>query len=77
MPVEMRGARRPFTERLYGRLSPQSQGKLSRTAVYGVPVTIDGVAASAGAPIESVREAAAQWCSLALAHSDGSSGREL
>jgi esterase/lipase superfamily enzyme len=66
-----------FTERLYGRLSRQSQGMLSRTAVYGVPVTIDGVAAAAGAPIESVREAAAQWRSLALVHSDGSSGREL
>ena len=44
-----------FTERLYGYLSPESQKALCRSAVYGVPVTLEGLAAVAGEPLDSVR----------------------
>src|SRR5262249_40382333 len=66
-----------FTGRLYGRLSPQAQGMLSRAAVFGLAVTLDGLAAVAGAPATAVREAAAQGRALALVHLDASGGRGL
>ena len=68
---------RIFTERLYGRLPPQEQRMLSQAAVFGLPVPVEGLAAVAGATVVAVREASAQWRSLALVHADASGGREL
>ena len=59
-----------FTGRLYGRLAPEARGMLSRAAVYGIPVTLEGLAAVAGGPGAAVREAAEQWRIFALAHRD-------
>jgi CHAT domain-containing protein/AAA ATPase-like protein len=39
-----------FTERLYGRLPPEAQRVLSQAAVYGLAVTLEGLAAVAGGP---------------------------
>jgi CHAT domain/AAA ATPase domain len=66
-----------FTERLYGRLPPETQRMLSQAAVYGLPVTLEGLAAVAGTPVAAVREAAEQWRALALVHGDASGGRDL
>ncbi len=41
-----------FAERLYSYLSPESQKALCRSAVYGVPVTLEGLAAVAGEPLD-------------------------
>ncbi|MEW5323924.1 hypothetical protein V2J23_18265, partial [Geobacillus thermoleovorans] len=43
-----------FTGRLYGRLEAASRRMLSRCAVYGVPVTLEGLAAAAGEPVAAV-----------------------
>jgi tetratricopeptide (TPR) repeat protein len=69
-----------FTGRLYGRLSLETQRMLSQAAVFGLAVPVEGLAAVAGASapeMSAVREAAAQWRSLALAHMDASGGRDL
>jgi hypothetical protein len=66
-----------FTERLYGRLSAAAQRMLSQAAVFGLAVTVDGLAAVAGVAAPAVREAAAQWRGSALAHMNTGSGRDL
>jgi tetratricopeptide (TPR) repeat protein len=66
-----------FTGLLYGRLPPEGQSMLSRAAVYGLPVTLEGLAAVAGAPEAVVRQAADQWRAAALVHVDRSGGRDL
>lgn len=63
-----------FTGRLYGRLPPSAQRMLSRATVYGLPVTLEGLAAVAGVEVAAVRAAAAQWRDAALVHVDGSGG---
>jgi tetratricopeptide (TPR) repeat protein len=57
-----------FTARLYGRLEAASRRMLSRCAVYGVPVTLEGLAAAAGEPVTAVEVEA--WQRLALVHAD-------
>ena len=59
-----------FTERLYGYLSPESQIALSRSAVYGVPVTMEGLAAAAGGTMEGVEAFAQEWKDGALAYEE-------
>jgi tetratricopeptide (TPR) repeat protein len=59
-----------FTERLYGYLTPESQKALSRAAVYGVPVTLQGLAAAAGEPIDRVKAYAQNWQNRAFAYQD-------
>jgi tetratricopeptide (TPR) repeat protein len=66
-----------FTERLYGRLEPASQGMLSRAAVYSIPVTVEALAAAAGTTTEAVQREVEQWQRLALAHTDIGRGRGL
>ena len=50
---------------------------LTRAAVYGLPVTLEGLAAVAGASEAVVRQAAEQWRAAALVHVDRSRGRDL
>ena len=57
-----------FTAQLYGNLSPNSQRALSRVAVYGVPVNLDGLAAAAGEPVERLRAFTREWQDCALAY---------
>jgi len=57
-----------FTARLYGNLSPDSRRALSRVAVYGVPVNLDGLAATAGEPVERLRAFTREWQDCALAY---------
>jgi hypothetical protein len=52
---------RIFTARLYGYLTPEARLALSRAAVYGVPVTLDGLAAVTGLPVEAVRNHTLAW----------------
>jgi hypothetical protein len=66
-----------FTERLYGRLPTEAQRTLSQAAVYGLAVTLEGLAAVAGTPVAALREAAELWRALALVHVDASGGRDL
>jgi tetratricopeptide (TPR) repeat protein len=66
-----------FTGRLYGRLPAEAQRMLSQAAVYGLAVTLEGLAAVAGTPVAALREAAEQWRALALVHVDPGGGREL
>ena len=50
---------------------------LSQVAVYGLPVTLEGLATVAGTPETAVRQAAEQWRAAALVHMDRSGGRDL
>ena len=59
-----------FTERLYGYLSPESQIALSRSAVYGVPVTLEGLAAAAGVAPDVVAVFAKDWEDRTFAYRD-------
>ena len=65
-----------FTERLYGYLSPESQKALCRSAVYGVPVTLEGLAAVAGEPLDSVRAFARSWQDRAFAYQETGKSKE-
>lgn len=64
-----------FTERLYSYLSPESQVALSRSAVYGVPVNMEGLAAAAGESLERVEAFAHEWKDRAFAYQE--TGKEL
>ena len=66
-----------FTGRLYGRLPDEVQRMLSQAAVYGLPVTLEGLAAVAGVSAETARGAAEQGRVAALLHVDTGSGRSL
>jgi tetratricopeptide (TPR) repeat protein len=59
-----------FTERLYGHLGPESQKALSRSAVYGIPVTLEGLAAVAGEPLDGVGSFARSWQDRAFAYQE-------
>ena len=59
-----------FTERLYGYLGPESQIALSRSAVYGVPVTMEGLRAVAGETLEGVEAFANEWKDRAFAYQE-------
>ncbi|HUS76040.1 MAG TPA: tetratricopeptide repeat protein, partial [Methanothrix sp.] len=57
-----------FIERLFGYLSPESQKALSRAAVYGVAVNLEGLAAVAGVPLNDAGAFARSWQDRALAY---------
>ncbi len=57
-----------FTERLYGYLTPESQKALCRSAVYGVPVTLEGLAAASVETLDSMRAFAGSWQDRAFAY---------
>jgi len=59
-----------FTSRLYGYLSPESRVALSRAAVYGVAVNLEGLAAVTGEPVESLRGFVREWQNHAFAYPD-------
>jgi tetratricopeptide (TPR) repeat protein len=59
-----------FTQRLYGFLSPKSQMALSRSSVYGVPMTFEGLAAVTGATPEVVEVFAKEWQDRAFAYQE-------
>jgi tetratricopeptide (TPR) repeat protein len=59
-----------FTPTLYGYLGPESQKALSRAAVYGVPVNLDGLAAVTGEPQEKLSHFARDWQNRAFAYPD-------
>lgn len=65
-----------FTERLYGYLTPESQKALCRSAVYGVPVTLGGMADVAGAPLDDVRAFARRWQDRAFAYQETGKSKE-
>src|SRR5262249_27111470 len=54
-----------------------SQHMLSQSAVYGLAVTLEGLAPVARTPVAALRAAAEQWRALALVQLDMSAGREL
>jgi len=66
-----------FTSRLYGYLSSQSRTALSRAAVYGVAVNLEGIAAVTGEPVESLRGFVREWQNHAFAYPDSERGDEL
>jgi len=59
---------RIVTGRLYDHLDHASQRALSRVAVYGVPVTLEGFAAAAGESLEKLRTFSRQWRDYALVY---------
>jgi hypothetical protein len=65
-----------FTERLYGYLCLESQKALCRSAVYGVPVTMEGLAAIAGEPVDKVEEFARSWQDRAFAYWETGKSKE-
>ena len=65
-----------FTERLYGYLSPESQKALCRAAVYGVPVTLEGLAAVAGESLDRVQAFARSWQDRAFAYQETGKSKE-
>ena len=65
-----------FTERLYGYLIPESQKALCLSAVYGVPVTQEGLAAVAGEPLDSVSVFARSWQDRAFAYQETGKSEE-
>jgi tetratricopeptide (TPR) repeat protein len=65
-----------FTERLYGYLSPESQKALCLSAVYSVPVTLEGLAAVAGEPLGRVQALARSWQDRAFAYQETGKSNE-
>jgi hypothetical protein len=57
-----------FVDRLYSYLSPEAQQALSRAAVYGVPVSVDGLAAVAAITADQAQAFTRQWQEHALAY---------
>jgi tetratricopeptide (TPR) repeat protein len=57
-----------FTARLYGYLSAEAQRALSRAAVYGVPVNLEGLAAASGESEDRLGSFTRQWQDYALAY---------
>jgi len=56
-----------ITSRLYGSLSPDSRASLSRAAVYGVPINLDGLEAVTGKLHERIKDLFEEWTKKALA----------
>ena len=65
-----------FTERLYGYLSPESQKALCHSAVHGVPVTLEGLAAVAGEPLKDISAFARSWQDRAFAYQETGKSKE-
>ena len=65
-----------FTERLYGYLSSESQKALCRSAVYGVPVTQEGLKAVSGEPLDRVSVFARSWQDRAFAYQETGKSKE-
>ena len=65
-----------FTERLYGYLSSESQKALCRSAVYGVPVTLEGLKAVALEPLDKVQAFARSWLDRAFAYQENGNSKE-
>ena len=65
-----------FTERLYNYLSPESQKALCRSAVYGVPVTLEGLTAVARAPPDDMRAFARSWQDRAFSYQETEKSKE-
>ena len=59
-----------ITERLFGYLSPRSQKALCRSAVYGVPVTLDGLMAVSPESSDEVPDFVQGWQDRAFAYQD-------
>lgn len=59
-----------FAERLYGCISPESQKALCRSAVYGVPVTQEGLAAASGETPGNMQAFAWSWRDRAFAYQE-------
>ncbi len=57
-----------ITERLYSYLSFESQKALSRSAVFSVPVILEGFSAASGVPQESISAQAREWADRAFAY---------
>jgi tetratricopeptide (TPR) repeat protein len=65
-----------FTEPLYGCLTPESQKALCRSAVYGVPVTLEGLAAAAREPLDRMGAFARSWQDRAFAYQETGRSKE-
>jgi tetratricopeptide (TPR) repeat protein len=65
-----------FTERLFGYLSPESQKALCRAAVFGVPITLEGLTAVAGEPLNRVSSFARSWQDRAFAYPETGKSKE-
>jgi len=65
-----------ITERLFGHLSPRSQKALCRSAVYGVPVTLDGLMAVSQEPSNDMQEFVQNWQDRAFAYQDTEKSKE-
>jgi tetratricopeptide (TPR) repeat protein len=65
-----------FTGRLYGYLSEDSRRALSRAAVYGIAVTVEGIAATAGIAVGEAKGFLRQWQDYALAYQERESGKD-
>ena len=63
-----------FTSRLYGYLSPESRTALSRAAVCGVAVNLEGIAAVTGESAETLRGFLREWQNHAFAYPDAERG---
>jgi tetratricopeptide (TPR) repeat protein len=57
-----------FTARLYSYLEADSRQALSRASVYGIPITLEGLAAVTGAQVERLRLFTREWQEYALAY---------
>ena len=66
-----------FTSRLYSYLSPESRAALSRAAVYGVAMNLEGLAAVTGEPTENLRGFVWEWQNHAFAYPDAERVAEL
>ncbi len=56
-----------ITSMLYDSLSPDSRASLSRVAVYGVPINLDGLEAVTGEQQERIKDLSEEWTKKALA----------
>jgi tetratricopeptide (TPR) repeat protein len=65
-----------FTARLYGHLSEDSRRALSRTAVYGIAVTVEGIEATAGIAVGEAKGFLRQWQDYALVYQERESGKD-
>ncbi|HPS91472.1 MAG TPA: tetratricopeptide repeat protein [Methanothrix sp.] len=65
-----------FIDRLFGYLSPESQKALCRAAVYGVPVTLEGLTAVSGESPECVQEFVRIWRDRAFAYEEARRSEE-
>ncbi len=66
-----------FAERLFGYLSPRSQQALCRSAVYGVPVTLDGLKAVSLESPDDVQEFVRSWQERAFVYQDTERSKSL